>query len=106
MFNILKRKTSTLQQSIPLEEPMFSATQKDFLRKIMETRSLEKVRLWLAYQLINRFLNTEICTEDFKKGWLSCLQAMDNLPIMPEEETPPDEFTSMQGVEAPLADNE
>ena len=95
MFGLSKKKE---KYSVPLAAPVFTASEKEVLRGIKASPVQTKVRKHLDYVLINRFLNTNDCSEEFKRGYLTCRQAMDNLPIAKAEEEPKVEFTSMQEV--------
>lgn len=91
------RKNKEKEYIVPLEEPAFTEAEKEVLRGSMASSVWVKVRKHLDYMLLRRFLNSD-CSNEFKRGWLSCRQAMDNLPIAQAEEEPEEQFTSMQGV--------
>ena len=101
MKNIFAKKKAEVEKMffIPFECPVFNDQDKAFLQRTKLTEPMKKTRNWLYHQLIVRFLNTNKCNEDFKKGWLACMHAMDNMPIKPEEQDIDEEFTSIQGVE-------
>ena len=87
--------------SIPVDVPEFTATERAVLRERLKSPLETKVRQYVDHQLISRFLNTSDCSQDLKRGWLLCRQAMDNLPVQEEAPEVVEEFTSIQEEEVP-----
>ena len=82
---------TTCKDPVPLKEPVFSGTDRETIRGIVNCSTWNKVRLYAQFKLIDMFLNASIygmapVSEDFKAGYLTCLKVLDNLPVTVVEE--------------------
>ena len=66
--------------TIPLEEPIFSESDKQELKTILGTQAFEKLTKYVYYRLLTRFLNMG-CTDETRDGYMACISEFQNPPI-------------------------
>ena len=57
-----------------------------WVAEMMSNPIWKKVRVRVQYQLVHNWLNSSMVTDDFRRGYLACLQTVDEFEVAPEEE--------------------